>query len=242
MTLQIQDRVKETTTTTGTGALSLAGAITGFRAFSSVCSNADTCYYALQAVNSSGTPTGNWECGLGTYTTSGNTLTRTTVTSSSNAGALVSLAAGTTQVWIDVIASSVAMTQVGSIIVYAGATVPAGYLAIPTAATTVSRTTFAPLFAVLGTTWGAGDGSTTFGLPFLPSGYTFVQGTLAAQSVGSVISHFHTIGDFIDLEIGYESGGSPAFVGDGASGGTTTSTGGAANLAAGVGFNFAIKF
>jgi hypothetical protein len=101
MTLQIQDRVKETTTTTGTGALSLAGAVTGFQSFGAVCSNGDTCYYALQAVNTAGTPTGAWEVGLGGYTTSGNTLTRIAVLSSSNSGALVSLPAGTTQVWMD---------------------------------------------------------------------------------------------------------------------------------------------
>lgn len=100
MAMQIADRVKETTTTTGTGALSLAGAMTGFRAFSSVMNNNDTCWYALQAVDSNGVPTGNWEVGLGTYTASGNTLARTTVFASSNSNALVNLASGTTQVWI----------------------------------------------------------------------------------------------------------------------------------------------
>lgn len=99
MTLQIADRVKETTTTTGTGAITLAGAMTGFRAFSSMLANGDTCYYALQAVDGTGAPTGAWEVGLGTYTTSGNTLSRTLITSST--GALLSLAAGTTQVWLD---------------------------------------------------------------------------------------------------------------------------------------------
>lgn len=103
MTLQIADRVKETTTTTGTGTLTLGGAMTGFRAFSSVCSNADTCYYALQAVDGSGNPTGAWETGLGTYTTSGNTLARTLLASST--GSLISLATGTTQVWLDLPAS-----------------------------------------------------------------------------------------------------------------------------------------
>lgn len=101
MAQQIADRVKETTTTTGTGALTLGGAMVGFRAFSAVLANADTCYYALQAVDSSGAPTGDWEVGLGTYTASGNTLARTTLLSSST-GAFVSLAAGTKQVWLDV--------------------------------------------------------------------------------------------------------------------------------------------
>lgn len=103
MALVIKDRVKETTTTTGTGALTLAGAMTGFRSFSSVSSTNDTMYYGLQAVDGSGNPTGDWEVGLGTYSGT-NTLTRTTVLDSSNAGSAVSLAAGTKQVWIDIAA------------------------------------------------------------------------------------------------------------------------------------------
>jgi len=101
MALVIADRIKETTTTVGTGALSLLGAMTGFRAFSAKCSVGDTCYYAIQAVDSIGSPTGEWECGLGTYSAA-NTLTRTTVTASSNADAAVSLASGTKQVFISV--------------------------------------------------------------------------------------------------------------------------------------------
>ena len=58
MTFIIADRVKETSTTTGTGALTLAGAITGFSAFNARCSVGDTCYYAIQAVDAGGTPTG----------------------------------------------------------------------------------------------------------------------------------------------------------------------------------------
>lgn len=96
----IQDRVKETTTTTGTGALTLAGAATGYQAFSAVCSTGDTLYYALQAVDGSGAPTGDWEVGFGTYS-GANTLTRTSVLASSNSGAAVSLASGTKQVWLD---------------------------------------------------------------------------------------------------------------------------------------------
>lgn len=101
MALIIADRVKETTTTTGTGNFSLLGAMTGFRTFGSVCSVGDTVYYALQSVDGSGLVTAEWECGLGTYAGS-NTLTRTTVTSSSNAGAAVSLSAGTKQVYLSV--------------------------------------------------------------------------------------------------------------------------------------------
>lgn len=112
MTLQIADRVKETTITTSTGPLALTGAMTGYRAFSSVCAVADTCNYALQAVDANGVPTGDWEVGQGTYSAA-NTLTRTTILSSSNAGAAVNLAAGTKQVWIDYPAAAIDIGPLG---------------------------------------------------------------------------------------------------------------------------------
>lgn len=99
MTAIFADRIKETTVTTGTGALTLAGAMTGFRAFSTACSVGDTLFYAVQAVDASGSPTGDWEVGEGTYSGS-NTLSRTTVIASSNANAAVNFAAGTKQVWL----------------------------------------------------------------------------------------------------------------------------------------------
>lgn len=99
------DRVLETSTTTGTGALALGGAVAGFRAFGSVMTSpSDTCWYALWAVDGSGIPTGDFEAGLGTYSAA-NTLTRTTVIRSSNAGAAVTLAAGTKYVAITALAS-----------------------------------------------------------------------------------------------------------------------------------------
>lgn len=106
MALIIKDRVKETSTTTGTGAFTLAGAVTGFRAFSSVCTTNDTCYYCIEAVDASGTPTGEWETGLGTYSAA-NTLTRTTFSDSST-GSAINFAAGTKNVYIDLTASSIA--------------------------------------------------------------------------------------------------------------------------------------
>lgn len=99
MTFVIADRVKETSVSTGTGPLTLAGASVGFQGFSGVCAVGDTLFYGLQAVDSGGAPTGQWECGLGTYSAA-NTLTRTQVTSSSSAGALVALAAGSKEVFI----------------------------------------------------------------------------------------------------------------------------------------------
>jgi hypothetical protein len=95
MALVLKDRVKETTTTTGTGAISLGGAATNFQTFSSVLSDADTTYYAI--VDATNT---DFEVGLGTYASSGNTLTRTTVLESSNSGSAVDFGAGTKNVFI----------------------------------------------------------------------------------------------------------------------------------------------
>lgn len=84
------DRVQETTTTTGTGAITLAGAGTGYRTFASVMAASDTCYYTISGG-------AEWEVGLGTFNT---TLTRTTVYASSNAGAAVNFSAGSKNVFI----------------------------------------------------------------------------------------------------------------------------------------------
>lgn len=106
MALIIEDRVKETSTSTGTGAFTLAGAVTGFKAFSSVCTNADTLYYTIQGVDGSGSPTAEWEVGVGSWGTGG-VLTRSFVLSSSNANTSVNFSAGDKEVWIDVPASQI---------------------------------------------------------------------------------------------------------------------------------------
>lgn len=93
------DRVAETTTSIGTGALALAGAIPGYKTFGSVMAIADTCYYSIEAIDANGAAAGEWETGLGTYSAAG-TLTRTTVSRSSSANAAVNFAAGTKRVWL----------------------------------------------------------------------------------------------------------------------------------------------
>lgn len=95
MALILADRVRETSTTTGSGALTLAGAVTGYQTFSAGIANANTCYYAI-----SNPGIAEWEVGIGTYATSGNTLTRTTVLKSSNANAAVVFSAGTKDVFV----------------------------------------------------------------------------------------------------------------------------------------------
>ena len=93
MALVLKDRVKVTSTTTGTGTLTLAGAATGYQSFAAI-GNGNTTYYAI-----TDPATGDWEVGIGTYTSSGTTLSRTTILSSSNAGSAVDLQAGTKEVF-----------------------------------------------------------------------------------------------------------------------------------------------
>lgn len=95
MALVVKDRVKESSTTSGTGTLTLAGAVTGFQAFSAALSNGDTTYYAIAESS-----TGAWEVGLGTYTASGTTLARTTVLGSSNSGSAINLSGAGADVFI----------------------------------------------------------------------------------------------------------------------------------------------
>lgn len=94
MAFIVADRVKETTTTTGTGTVTLLGASTGFQSFA-VIGDANITYYTIAA--QTGT---EWEVGIGTYTSSGTTLARTTVLSSSNSGSLVNFSAGTKDVFV----------------------------------------------------------------------------------------------------------------------------------------------
>lgn len=120
-----KDFVLETSTTTGTGALTLAGAVTGYRAFSAVCATNDTVYYFIQAIDGSGVPTGDWETGLGTYSAS-NTLTRTTVLDSST-GSAINFSSGTKRVGLCSPASVVSdvangLNRIGSAVAAGGET------------------------------------------------------------------------------------------------------------------------
>lgn len=119
MALVLKDRVKETTTTTGTADFTLGGAATGFQSFS-VIGNGNTTYYA--AVDPT---TGDWEVGVGTYSTTGPTLTRDSVLESSNAGSKVVFAAGSKDVFctypaersvnLDAAGSAVTILDIGTL-------------------------------------------------------------------------------------------------------------------------------
>jgi hypothetical protein len=88
------DRVRETTITSGTGAVTLLGAAAGYQSFG-IVGNGNTCYYCISDQVGS-----NWEVGIGTYTLSGTTLSRITVLASSNSGSLVSFGSNTKDVFL----------------------------------------------------------------------------------------------------------------------------------------------
>lgn len=97
MALVLRDRVKETSTVTGTGAISLDGAIGAYEAFGTVLSDGDTTYYTIVQSDSS---VDEYEIGLGTYNATSDTLARTTIFRSSNSNAAVNFSAGTKDVFI----------------------------------------------------------------------------------------------------------------------------------------------
>jgi len=95
MALVLADRVKETTTTTGTGALTLATAATGFQSFAAAVGDGNTTYYAVSSALGD-----EFEVGVGTYTAGTDQLSRDTVLASSNSGSLVDFSAGTKDVYV----------------------------------------------------------------------------------------------------------------------------------------------
>ena len=101
MAFVLNDRVKETTTSTGTGTINLGGAATGFETFVAGIGNSNTTYYCIVA-----TGTGNFEVGIGTVTdATPDTLSRSTVLSSSNSDSLVNFGSGTKDVFCTLPAS-----------------------------------------------------------------------------------------------------------------------------------------
>jgi hypothetical protein len=99
MALVRAERVLQTSTTNGTGSLTLGDPVTGYRSFASVMSNGDTCYYSIVKVSDSGRPLGDWEVGLGTLTNA-TTFARTTVLQSTNGGNAVDFTDGLKYVFL----------------------------------------------------------------------------------------------------------------------------------------------
>ena len=170
MALIVADRVQETSTTTGTGSFTLAGAVTGFRTFASVLATADTTYYTIADQGGA-----NWEVGLGTFT-SPSTLARTTILSSSNAGSAVNFTAGTKNVFITYPAGRSVIKDASSVIVsptVSALTVNDGY----TEETVTANTTTAYTILLSGGTFQilTLTGNCTFTFPTATAGQSFMM-------------------------------------------------------------------
>jgi hypothetical protein len=158
MALALYDRVRETSTIVGTGTATLLGAVPGYQSFS-VVGNANTTYYCIF-----NTGTTEWEVGIGTYTSSGTTLSRTTILASSNSGSAVSFTAGTKDVFV---------------------TYPAGYTAFST--NNASQSSGQVL-----TSNGTGVGPTWQAAPAAAAG-TLTGATLASGVTASSLTSLGTI-------------------------------------------------
>jgi hypothetical protein len=120
----IADRVKETSTTEGTGNFTLGGATTGSVTFNAAMANNDTCDYCIEGLNPDGTLSGQWEVGTGTYIDT-DTLVRTSVAASSNSNSHVNFSAGTKNVFLTLPASKVsAIDSLSTIVPVTGVWTP----------------------------------------------------------------------------------------------------------------------
>ena len=172
MALVLADRVRETTTTAGTGTITLLGAVPSCQSFA-VVGDGNTTYYTIVAY--SGT---EWEVGIGTYTAAGTTLSRDTVLSSSNSGSLVNFSAGTKDVFVDYPAGKAVTTDTLAYPPPIGGTTPAA--GTFTTLTATGQTSLGGVAGAeglrVGTTassvnfWYAIGSTTNAGVQFRPSG------------------------------------------------------------------------
>ena len=132
---------------------------------------------------------------------------------------------------------------IGAVLDFAGGALPANYLLVPTAPAVLSRTTYAALFAVLNSAspplpWGAGDGSTTFGIPYIPIGQPALNNTLpGGTTAGQLLAHTHAVPGAASPT--YGPGSNVSRVDSGAGSQTTTTqtpAGGSNNMPAGIYF------
>jgi Phage Tail Collar Domain len=192
MALRIADRIRETSTTTGTGTYTLGGAWPGFRTMASVLTvDGDTAHFTI----TDGT---NWEVILGTRTSATN-LARTTILASSNAGSAVNWPAGTKDIFSTVPASYVealgaARKAVGEITqfpkdpgtstVARGGVATGAELFVECDGALYNIATFPALGAYLGVSFG-GNGITTFGMPNTKDSGRFLRSRDAATTLGA---------------------------------------------------------
>ena len=206
-----ESNVLESSVSEGVGPFSLT-AMPGFARFGEVLSVGKPCHYMIKAVDNVGRPTDAYEFGVGTYTGM-NQLTRTTVVGSSNLNAPVNFLPGNKLVSFTALApttdklrfdwqEALGMNLAGAVQFFAMSSAPTGWMKANGAA--VSRATYARLFGRVGTTFGGGDGSTTFNLPDLrgefirgwDDGRTVDSGrTFASVQTSQNLSHAHGVYD-----------------------------------------------
>ena len=121
MALILKDRVQETGTANTTVSFTLAGAVAGFQSFS-VIGNGNTTYYTIAAQSG-----GEWEVGIGTYTSSGTLLSRDSILSSSNANAIVNFSSGTKDVFVTYPSEAAALGGAGQAILLSQTTINSSY-------------------------------------------------------------------------------------------------------------------
>lgn len=197
MALVVKDRVKEVTTTTGTSNLTLGGAAYGFQSFA-IIGNGNTTYYGIYD-----SATGDWEVGVGTYSTTGPTLTRDTVLESSNSGSKVVFGSGSKDVfctypaersvYLDAAGSAVTLLDIGTLGVSTAnittANITAGTITtVPTNNTDIVNKQYADAIASGIHFHEAVDYATTAALPACTysNGASGVNATLTGDSNGAL--------------------------------------------------------
>lgn len=202
----IADRVKESTTSTGTSSITLTGADTGYRTFDSQLTTSDTCFYCIDG-------SAEWEVGLGTYSGT-NTLTRTSVLTSSNANSAVSFSAGTKDVFITNPASQIPYIQSGTFTPTIIGTSTAGvgtYTAQIGTYYKIGSVCFVSIGIAITAHTGTGSMRIT-GLPFSAGAGQIIPVRVESLTfTGQLYGRLYGASSFIDLET-MASGASPTLV------------------------------
>lgn len=175
MAVKLVNRAKVGTATTGTGTVTLGSAVAGFQTLASASvGNGEVVRYLIEDGD-------EWELGSGTYSSSGPTLARTTMLESST-GSKLNLSGAATVAVVSTAEDFRSVIPPGFTMSYEGSTIPDGWLLCY--GQNVSRTTYADLFAAIDTTHGAGDGSTTFGIPDYRGRTTFGKDNMGGSAAG----------------------------------------------------------
>ena len=206
MALVLKDRVQETATANTTVSFTMLGAVTGFQSFASV-GNTNTTYYAATDAS------GNWEVGIGTYSTTGPTLTRTTIQASSNAGSAVTFS-GTVNVFVTYPSEDAVYGSGTTIVVPSGTILPvanggtgvttstgSGSVVLSTSPTLVTPT-LGVATATSYTANGTITGSSTSGV--------YAYGTLGYSDVNHILTMASSQNNYIQMEIQNTNSGTAA--------------------------------